>query len=227
MLTSPAEACTGADVVITMLTDLDAVLSVVAAAGLSAGTTLIEMSTIGPEGVAKLADALPVGVGVIDAPVAGSVGAASSGVLGILVGGEAEVIESVEPVLLSLGRVRRCGQLGRGAAYKLVLNAAVITGVAAVADAIAVGRSVGLSREDTLTLLEASPLTGLVDRARGGPGASFAVKMAAKDLNLALSSVSAPVPVAMGATELLRQAVVNGDATADLSAISDHPAGSS
>ena len=52
---SPAEAAAGAEVVITMLADPAAVQEVVAAADLRAGTTLIEMSTVGPEAVRSLA----------------------------------------------------------------------------------------------------------------------------------------------------------------------------
>jgi len=191
----------------------------VAGAGLRAGTTLVEMSTIGPAGVDKLAGALPEGVALIDAPVAGSVGAVAAGALGILAGGDDAAIDSVEPLLAVLGRVRRCGPSGRGAANKLVLNAAVITGLAAVADAIAVGAAVGLSREDSLDILEAGPLAGLVDRARGGPGASFAVKMALKDLDLALAATPDRRYAASGAAELLRRTVANGDPAADLSVI--------
>ncbi|MFI1996264.1 NAD(P)-dependent oxidoreductase [Actinoplanes sp. NPDC020271] len=214
---SPAQACVDAQVVVTMLTDVTAVLSVVAAADLTPGTTLVEMSTIGPEGVRKVADALPPGVDMVDAPVAGSVGAAAAGTLGILAGGEPAVVDHVEPILTVLGTVRRCGPLGRGAAFKLVLNTAVITGLAAITDAVAVGEAVGVPRADTMDLLRAGPLGGLVGRAAGGPGASFAIGMAAKDLDLARAATTMPLPAADGAAELLRRAVASGHGTADIS----------
>jgi 3-hydroxyisobutyrate dehydrogenase len=216
---SPSQACADAQVVITMLTDLDAVLSVVAAAELGPGTTLVDMSTIGPEGTRKVSDALPPGVAMVDAPVAGSVGAAASGTLGILAGGDPAVVDRVEPVLTALGSVRRCGPLGRGAAFKLVLNTAVITGLAAVADAVAVGEAVGVPRADAIDLLRAGPLAGLAGRAAGGPGASFAVRMAAKDLDLARAATTTPLPAADGAAELLRRAVASGQGTADISVV--------
>ncbi|MCU7724284.1 NAD(P)-dependent oxidoreductase [Actinoplanes sp. KI2] len=216
---SPSQACAGAPVVITMLTDVDAVLSVVAAANLGPGTTLVDMSTIGPEGTGKVADSLPAGVAMVDAPVAGSIGAAASGTLGILAGGDPAVVDGVEPVLAALGTVRRCGPLGRGAAVKLVLNTAVITGLAALADAVAVGEAVGVSRADTIDMLRSGPLAGLAGRAAGGPGASFAVRMAAKDLDLARAATTTSLPAADGAAELLRRAVASGQGAADVSVL--------
>ncbi|MFI5916423.1 NAD(P)-dependent oxidoreductase [Dactylosporangium sp. NPDC051541] len=218
---SAAEACAGAEFVVTMLTDIDAVLAVVTAAHLAAGTTLIEMSTIGPDGIRKVADALPAGVHMIDAPVAGSVGAAAAGTLRILAGGDPAELDRAAPVLAALGSVHHCGPLGRGAAAKLVLNTAVITGLAALADALTVGAAVGIARADALELLGASPLAGLAGRASGGPGAAFAVAMAAKDLDLARIAAAAPLPTADGAAERLRRAVADGHAEADISVLAN------
>src|SRR5688572_24247088 len=76
-----AAAAEGAGVVITMLTDGAAVESVLfgesgAAAALAGGTTLVEMSTIGPAALAAITRRLPPGVAIVDAPVTGSTGAA-------------------------------------------------------------------------------------------------------------------------------------------------------
>ncbi|GAA1651527.1 NAD(P)-dependent oxidoreductase [Actinoplanes couchii] len=216
---SPALACADADVVITMLTDESAVRAVLAEAYPRSGTTVIEMSTIGPDGVRRVADSLPAGVSMIDAPVAGSVGAATSGTLRILAGGDPATVDRVEPVLAALGTVHRCGPLGRGAAYKLILNTATITGLAVVADAVAVARAVGVARPEALALLAASPLAALATRAAGGPGSSFAVTMAAKDLNLARAATPEPLPAAEAAATLLTRAASAGQGAADISAI--------
>jgi 3-hydroxyisobutyrate dehydrogenase-like beta-hydroxyacid dehydrogenase len=119
---SPAEAAAGADVVVTMLADPEAVQEVLAAADLAAGTTLVEMSTIGPDAVRSLAAGLPDGVHMLDAPVLGSVPQATEGTLKIFVGGDAEVFERCRPVLEAMGRPRHLGPLGAGAAMKLVAN---------------------------------------------------------------------------------------------------------
>src|SRR5512138_2159525 len=101
---SPAAAATGAEVVITMLADPPAVTSVLfgpsgAADALRPGVVLVEMSTIGPAAVRKIAGRLPAGVGLVDAPVSGGVGAAAAGALTILAGGEASTVDGVAGVL--------------------------------------------------------------------------------------------------------------------------------
>lgn len=56
-----------------MVADPAAVEAVVLGADLRAGTTLVEMSTIGPDAVRSQAARLPAGVDVLDAPVLGSI----------------------------------------------------------------------------------------------------------------------------------------------------------
>ena len=93
---SPAEAGAGAEAAITMLASPEALEEVVLGAdglahGLAPGSTLIEMSTVGPQAIRALADRLPGGIGVLDAPVLGTVPQATEGSLKIFVGGPAEV----------------------------------------------------------------------------------------------------------------------------------------
>jgi 3-hydroxyisobutyrate dehydrogenase-like beta-hydroxyacid dehydrogenase len=75
---SPADAAAGVEVAITMLTDAAALEAVVhgeegLVQGLDEGSTLIDMSTVGPEAVRDVAERLSAGVSMIDAPVLGSV----------------------------------------------------------------------------------------------------------------------------------------------------------
>lgn len=206
--TSPAAAVTGADVLITMLTDAVAVTEVVAAAAgsLRPGTCLVEMSTIGPAAVRDLAGRLPAGVDLVDAPVAGSVTAAAGGTLTILAGGEPAALDRVGPVLAELGTVRRCGGPGSGAALKLVLNTALLTAMTALADTLVVADAVGVPRDTALDALGGGALGGAVTRATAAGGA-FAISLAAKDLDLALGEAGdAPVPVARAAARALRAA---------------------
>src|SRR5262245_57772934 len=76
---TPGEAAAGADLVITMLTDADAVEAVLSSAGLRPGALVAQMSTIGPDEVRAIAARLPEEVALLDAPVGGSVGAAEAG----------------------------------------------------------------------------------------------------------------------------------------------------
>nr|BFE62639.1 hypothetical protein GCM10020063_071650 [Dactylosporangium thailandense] len=198
-----AAAVAGAGVVITMLTGGAAVLDVLGRVPLGRGTVVVEMSTIGPDSVRAVAALLPAGVALVDAPVGGSVGAAAAGTLRILAGGDAADVARVRPVLDALGTVEHRGPLGAGAAAKLVLNAAMITAVAALADVLTIAGAAGLTRPDALELLRNGPLGAAVERA-GAParGAHFPVALAAKDLGLAIATTrphadaQADVPVA-------------------------------
>ncbi|MFU8870865.1 NAD(P)-dependent oxidoreductase [Micromonospora sp. SL4-19] len=208
---TPAEAVRDADVVITMLTDATAVREVLfgadpAAADLRPGTHLVEMSTIGPRAVAELTRLLPAGVPLVDAPVAGSAGAAEAGRLVVLAGGPEAAVDRVAPVLELLGTVRRCGGLGSGAALKLVLNTALVTAVTATADALAVAAAVGVDRRTAIEALEVGPLRGAVARATA-TDAAFTVALAAKDARLALDALGdVPAPVLHAAASALAAA---------------------
>ncbi|MFR9776388.1 NAD(P)-dependent oxidoreductase [Micromonospora sp. MS34] len=220
--TTPAEAVRDADVVITMLTDATAVREVLGAAAtaLRPGTHLIEMSTIGPAAVPELATLLPVGVPLVDAPVAGGAAAAEAGRLTVLAGGDEAAVDRVAPVLDLLGTVRRCGGPGRGAALKLVLNTGLVTAITAVADALAVADAVGVARRTALDALAAGPLGSAVPRATT-TDAAFAVALAAKDARLALDALGgAPAPVLRAATAALAAAP---DPHLDIAALTGHP----
>src|SRR5918911_3052805 len=89
---TPAEAAQHAEVVITMVADPAALRDVTegpegVAAGAGGDTTVIDMSTIGPDAVRHLASVLPEGVGLLDAPVLGSRAEAEAGTLRVFVGG--------------------------------------------------------------------------------------------------------------------------------------------
>jgi 3-hydroxyisobutyrate dehydrogenase-like beta-hydroxyacid dehydrogenase len=199
-----------ARLVITMLTDGAAVEAALAELRPRPGTTVVDMSTIGPDAVRRIAAGLPDGVTLVDAPVGGSVGAAGSGSLRIFAGGADADLDRVEPVLEALGSVRRCGPLGTGAAVKLVLNTALVTAVAGLADALAVAEAVGLSRADAVEVLRASPLGVAAERTLGpgGSGAHFAVALAVKDVDLARAAAApAELPIAGAARQVLARAV--------------------
>jgi 3-hydroxyisobutyrate dehydrogenase len=208
-------------VVIVMVTDAAAVDAVLfgpggAAAALRPGACVVQMSTIAPGEVRGLARRLPEGVDLLDAPVAGSVAAAEAGGLTLLVGGDDAATRRAAPVLEVLGTVRRCGGVGSGAALKLVFNTALVTGVAALADTLAVAEAVGVGRAAALDALRPSALGGAVTRATA-TGASFSLALAGKDIDLALGELGAtPAPVARAAAQALRALP---DQAADISAL--------
>ncbi|MFI5934175.1 NAD(P)-dependent oxidoreductase [Actinoplanes sp. NPDC051494] len=197
-----------AGVVITMLTDAAAVHDVLAGLRPRPGTVLVEMSTIGPDAVRALEP--PAGVTIVDAPVVGSVAAAATGALTLLTGGD---VARVRPVLEALGTVHECGPLGSGAALKLVANTALVTGIAALADTVAVARALGVDDGAALTLLANGPLAGAARRA-GAAGADFPIALAAKDLDL-VRRIASP-PMVDAAAAVLR---ASADPTADLGTV--------
>ncbi|MET9181972.1 NAD(P)-dependent oxidoreductase [Kitasatospora aureofaciens] len=183
---SPAEAVAGADVVVTMLSDPQAAAEVAGrfTPALAPGTLWIDMSSIGPRAVAGLRAQLPDGVAMVDAPVVGSVGPATTGDLGIFAGGEDADLERAEPVLAHLGRVRRCGGPGAGAALKVVVIGGIVACVTVLSEVLAVAGELGVPREVALEVLSAGPLAGALARARSAES-DFPVRLAAKDLALA------------------------------------------
>ena len=188
---TPADAVRDADVVITMLADPGAVLEVVTeiAPTLRPGSFLIEMSTIGPAAVRTVAGLLPEGVTLIDAPVMGSADRAATGELVVLVGGEAD---PVQPLLELFGTVRRTGETGSGAALKIVLISAVVAGVTAIGEAMALADQFGLPQELVVSAMTASPLAGIAGRAFAQQS-SFAIRLAAKDVALATNAADLPL----------------------------------
>ncbi|MPZ86166.1 MAG: NAD(P)-dependent oxidoreductase [Actinophytocola sp.] len=203
---TPAKAVAGVDVVLTMLADPAAVDAVVfgpdgVAGAIRPGTVLVEMSTIGPTAVAGLARGLPEGVGLVDAPVGGSTGAAGRGELTVFTGGADADVAAVTPVLERLGTVLRCGGPGAGAAAKLVRITAMVSGVTLLGELRAIGAALAVPAELTERLLANGPLAALVERSKG-TDSHFAVELAAKDLGLAVEHADAPI--ARAALERIR-----------------------
>src|SRR5438309_5711008 len=100
---NPAEAARRAEAVITMVSGPGALREVTegpdgVVAGSGRTTTVIQMSTVGPEPVRLLAAALPEGIGLLDAPVLGSLAEVESGSLRIFVGGEPALVERWAPL---------------------------------------------------------------------------------------------------------------------------------
>ena len=191
---TPAGAAAGREVVITMLTDADALDRVLfggdgAAAALAPGSLLIDMSTVGRDAAIAVADRLPKGVEMLDSPVTGSTPRAEAGELTILAGGSAAAYERARPVLEVLGTPRRVGELGSGAAMKLVSNSTLGAILVGIGEALALGDALGLDRAAVLDLLENSYLGGMVTTKRamldsGEYPPQFKLSLAAKDLRL-------------------------------------------
>jgi 3-hydroxyisobutyrate dehydrogenase-like beta-hydroxyacid dehydrogenase len=160
---SPRDAAERADVVITMVADPDALRAVTEGEnGVLAGLRgrLVEMSTVGPAAVERLAQQTS---DLVDAPVLGSLGEAESGTLTIFAGGD---VTPVRPLLEELGTVLEVGPVGAGAAAKLVANATLFGVLAALGESVALGRKLGLAEETLFEVLAATPLAAQTERRR-------------------------------------------------------------
>lgn len=167
---SPAEAARNADAVVTVVSDPEALRAVTEgsdgiAAGANASTTVIEMSTVGPRAVRWLETALPPGVGLLDAPVLGSLSEAEAGTLLVFVGGPRRLAERWIPLFGTLGSVIVAGPLGSGAAAKLVANATLVGTLTLLGETIALADRLGLGRRLTMDILAQTPL-GLASKRR-------------------------------------------------------------
>lgn len=198
---SPADAARGAEVVVTMVSDPAALRSVSegpdgVAAGISGSTTVVEMSTVGPGAVSRLASALPPGTALLDAPVLGSFAEAESGSLRIFVGGPASLVERWTPLLSVLGSPVHVGPLGAGSAAKLVANSTLFGALGILGEALALADGLGLSREAAFEVLAATPLAAQAERRRGAIEtgdypARFSLSLARKDVDLILEAAAA------------------------------------
>lgn len=136
-----ATAVAEADLVISLLTDGDAVADVMwaqgAAAALRPGALWVDMSSIRPAQAREHHQRLgQAGVAHLDAPVSGGTVGAADGTLAIMVGGEAEAFERARPVLQTLGRPTHVGPAGAGQLAKLANQMIVGITIGAVAEAL-------------------------------------------------------------------------------------------
>lgn len=197
---SPAEAAERADGVLTCLADPEALVDVVGGPdGIARAIddrTLIEMSTVGPEAIHRLAAELPDDAGLLDAPVLGSLGEAERGALLLFVGGPEDLAARWTPLLESLGTPIPVGPLGAGASAKLVANATLVATLTALGEVVALGDGLGLSRDVTFRVLTSTPLAAQAERRRaalggGGFPLRFRLALASKDARLIVEAAEA------------------------------------
>ena len=189
---SPAEAADGADVVVTMLLDADAVLDVVRQAAPAAGTVWLQTSTVGLDGADRtVAAARELDLVLVDSPVLGTKEPAEKGALVLLASGPEEVRPRLDPVLNALGsKTLWLGEAGAGSRLKMACNAWLFAVTAGVAQSVALARGLGLDPRDFLAAIEGGPLDTPYAHLKAGLmldgeyPVSFALTGAAKDARL-------------------------------------------
>jgi 3-hydroxyisobutyrate dehydrogenase-like beta-hydroxyacid dehydrogenase len=155
---TPAEAVSAADVVISILTNADAVRSAYlgpdgAVRGAS-DQVFVEMSTAGPDVVREVRPAVERGgAKFVECPVIGSVPTIETGGLVLFASGDDEAIGKAAPVLGALGEVRRIKDPETAAKEKLIANSALGIVNAMAAELMAAGAAAGVDKEDVFWIL--------------------------------------------------------------------------
>jgi 3-hydroxyisobutyrate dehydrogenase-like beta-hydroxyacid dehydrogenase len=207
---SPREVAERAEAVFTMVTD-DAALEAVTrgpqgiVAGLRPGAILIEMSTVSPAVIHRLAgDVAARGGALLDAPVSGSPATLESGQLSFMVGGDPAVLERARPFLTAIGpTVTHVGAVGLAKSMKIAVNQGLAVQMLSFAESVLLAEKAGIARERAVEVLLKSVVASPLVKYRGPfvlgmpADAWFDVDMIQKDMRLALdmahaSAVSLP-----------------------------------
>jgi 3-hydroxyisobutyrate dehydrogenase len=226
-----ADAAAAADVVITMLTNGDAVNQVADALlpALGSDTVWVQASTVGARWADRLRERTDeAGARMLDAPVSGSTAPAEQGSLIWLVSGAADDVERARPVLEALGsRVQHVGERQEASRLKLAVNVWMTSATVALADSLAVCDRLGVPRDEFLAALDGGPLSmpyaqqkaALMEK-RDYP-AGFPVELAMKDVDLAREAGATDVPTIEHVGEVLRRAIDEGHGREDLAAVAE------
>jgi 3-hydroxyisobutyrate dehydrogenase len=123
--------------------------------GVSAGMVVVDTSTISRDTACEAAARLQKAKAeFLDAPVSGGMEGARNGSLAMMVGGEAEVLREVRPVLDSIaGRIEHMGPVGAGQAAKAV-NQVMAAGInQAVSEALAFAAALELPLDRVIEVI--------------------------------------------------------------------------
>ena len=222
-----------AAVVLTVLPDMSQVIMLLndgLEAALKSGDIFVVMGTVSPIAMRELGSRLAVkGVRVLDAPVSGGDVGAQNATLSIMVGGDALTLEEIRPTFEKIGStVRHLGPLGAGQLAKACNQIVVATTLAALAEAVNLGRNAGLDDSVLLDILagglaNSQVLTVKREKIESGdftPGGSAVFQL--KDLKFALEAgvdTHTALPVTEKVAELYESLVAAGDGQLDHSAI--------
>jgi len=223
---SPREVAEAADVVFSMVTNVAALEAVTQGpdgilAGLGAGKIYVDMTTGTPEASRALAELVAErGARMLDAPVSGSVSTLEEGRLSVMVGGDEDAFEQVEPILLDIGStVLRIGSNGQALLMKIAINLSLFVQMVAFCEGLLLAEKDGIDKEVAVDALLKSVIASPMLAYRGPfvlempDEAWFNVNMMQKDMNLALEAgrqLDVPMPTTAISNELLTAARAMG-----------------
>lgn len=232
---TPRELASAADIIMTSLTDQNAVDSVAFGQdgflnGAKKGSLWIDLSTIDPSASIKQSEAAKqAGLERLDTPVVGSKDLASKGELIILVGGDHEVFQKYEKFLNDLGKtVIYLGADGNGHKMKLTINLFLGLTAETFSEVLAFSEKLGFDAMTFVETINKTPHRNYISEGKG-PNIvkgnfepAFSLNNLFKDLGLINEQIiktGAMLPMTKVAIEEYSEAVKNGEGQKDFSVI--------
>jgi 3-hydroxyisobutyrate dehydrogenase len=216
---TPREVAAASDVIITIVSDPPALESVLwgddgVFAGLRQGSVLIDSSTVSAALARRAAaTAKAQGAEFLEAPVTGGTWGAEKGELVFMIGGDAETLKRVEPVLGVMGkRFFHLGPHGAGQTVKVAMNLLLGLQVEALAEALALVTRAGIAGEKLVEVMQSSMgRSGVLDvkapmMLKGEYKPSFPLRLMHKDFGLALdlaNQLGVALPAAASTREVM------------------------
>jgi 3-hydroxyisobutyrate dehydrogenase-like beta-hydroxyacid dehydrogenase len=232
---SPADLASHSDVVLSIVTDPEAVRAVSLgddgiAAGLAAGSVHADMSTVSPEASRSLAaEYARRSLRFVQAPVLGSRRQIAAGELLVFGGGSEEDVQRAEEAWSAFAsRTWRLPDAPAGAALKLACNMLIANMILGLGQSLVFARALGVDPSILLEVLGASALGAPMYASKGRTlvarnfDANFYVRHMLKDLTLASDAgrdAGVPLPLNALARELFVAAEAQGWGTEDYSAV--------
>jgi 3-hydroxyisobutyrate dehydrogenase-like beta-hydroxyacid dehydrogenase len=232
---SIAEAVQGAEAVFTILPTLDSAEAVMSGPGglaqtAARGTVILQMSTLSPELVQRLAQAAEAhGLPFLDTPMSGTSGMVARGDCTVLVGGDEALMQRCLPVLSALGtQTIHMGPVGAAALAKLVTNLVMALNTAALAEGLVLAAKGGLAPAAMLALLRTTAASSRMLEIRGPMmesgqyPAQMKLELFLKDLRLMLEAgrrLGVALPLTETGQRLYQAAAEAGHAAEDLAVI--------
>jgi 3-hydroxyisobutyrate dehydrogenase-like beta-hydroxyacid dehydrogenase len=233
VVSSPAEATAGSEVVVTMLADPAAVLNVIEGADgvlstISRGAILIDSSTVSPPTSLRILERLKAqGAHMLDAPVFGSKNEAEKGELGLIVGGDREIVDRVKDVLDCMGKTIYVGANGMGAYTKLVVNLIIASTAQAFNEGMVLATKAGIDPDLMVQVIQSSRArSGIIDMKapqilKRDFTPFFPLKLMNKDMKLVLETAAVlgvPMPFINTLSQLYSECMRDGLAEEDFAA---------
>jgi 3-hydroxyisobutyrate dehydrogenase len=239
---SVAQACAGAEAVITMLPAIQQVRDVYldpqgVIASVAPGTLLIDSSTIDVDTARVVSAAAEArGLAMLDAPVSGGIAGAHAASLTFMVGGSAAAFGRARPILEQMGKtIVHAGPAGNGQAAKICNNMILGVSMIAVSEAFLLAEKLGLDAQTLFDISSKSsgqcwsmtsycPVPGPVPASPANRDyqAGFTAAMMLKDLKLsqdAAAAAGAATPMGAQAAALYENYCGRGEAGKDFSGI--------